>query len=182
MKVRQYQRDLESSGFIDTRILVVLWKHLRLMHLLWCLLKDLDWDNSMVFVGPISLDFQLLFNKEQCRLLIIKPLFSGPFIDKVKAMVFSSSQVCMWELHHKEGEELMLSNCGAGEDSWESLGLQETKSVIPKGNQPWILRTDAEAPVLWLPDVKSCLIGKNLDAGKYWGKEETGATEDKRVE
>ena len=34
MKVRQYQRDLESSGFIDTRILVVLWKHLRLMHLL----------------------------------------------------------------------------------------------------------------------------------------------------
>ena len=58
------------------------------MHLLWCLLKDLDWDNSMVFVGPISLDFQLLFNKEQCRLLIIKTLFSGPFVDKVKAMVF----------------------------------------------------------------------------------------------
>ena len=49
----------------------------------------------------------------------------------------------------------MLLNCGAGEDSRESLGIQEVKSVNPKGNQPWILigRTDAEAemPLLWLP-------------------------------
>ena len=41
----------------------------------------------------------------------------------------------------------MLSNCGAGEDSWKSLWQQEIKPVIPKGNQPWIFigRTDAEA-------------------------------------
>ena len=44
----------------------------------------------------------------------------------VKAMVFSSSHVWMWELDHKESwaKELMLLNCGVGEDSWESLGLE----------------------------------------------------------
>ena len=52
----------------------------------------------------------------------------------------------------------MLSNCGAGEDSWESLELQRDQTS-PKGNQPWTLigRTDAEAetPIFWPPDVKS---------------------------
>ena len=42
-------------------------------------------------------------------------------------------------------------------------------------------RTDAEAPVLWPPDVKSRLIGKDPDAGKDWGQEEKGATEDEMV-
>ena len=60
----------------------------------------------------------------------------------------------------------MLSNCGAGEDFWESLGLQGDQNSNPKGNQLWIFirRTDAEAdsPVLWLPDAKSWLIGKDL--------------------
>ena len=47
-------------------------------------------------------------------------------------------------------EELMLSNCGAREDSWESLDSKEIKPVNPKGNQPWIFigRTEAEAPIL----------------------------------
>ena len=62
---------------------------------------------------------------------------------------------------------------------------KEIKQVNPKGNQPWILigMTDeeAEAPILWLPDVKSQLIGKDPDAGKDWGKEEKGVTEDKMV-
>ena len=46
----------------------------------------------------------------------------------------------MWELDHRRlsAKELMLSNCGAGEDSWESLGCKEIKPVNPKGNQPWI--------------------------------------------
>ena len=62
----------------------------------------------------------------------------------------------------------MLSNCGAGEDSWESLGQKEIKPVNPEGNQPWIFigRTDAEAPILWLLDVKNYLIGEDPDAGK----------------
>ena len=54
------------------------------------------------------------------------------------------------------------------------LDSKETKPVTPKENQPWIFigRTDAkaEAPILWPPDVKSRLIGKDLDAGKYWGQ------------
>ena len=56
------------------------------------------------------------------------------------------------------------------------------KPVNPKGNQPWkfIGRTDneAEAPILWPPDVKSWLTGKDPDAGKDWGQEEKGTTED----
>ena len=80
-------------------------------------------------------------------------------------------------------KKVMLSNCGAGEDPWESFRLQEIKPVNPEGNQHWIFieRTDAEAPVLWPPDVKNRLIGKDPDAGKDWGQEEKGATEDERV-
>ena len=57
------------------------------------------------------------------------------------------------------------------------LDSKEIKPVNPKGNQPWIFtgRTDAEAkaPVLWPPDAKSQLTGKDPDAGKDWGQEET---------
>ena len=81
-------------------------------------------------------------------------------------------------------KELMLSNCGAREDSWEFLGHKEIKPVNPKGNQPWILieMTDAEtgAPVPWPPVAKSWLIGKDPDAGKDWGQEEE-MTEDEIV-
>ena len=62
------------------------------------------------------------------------------------------------------------------------LDLKEIKPASPKGNQSWIFigRTDteAEAPMLWPPDVKSRLIGKDPDAGKDWRQEEKGATED----
>ena len=62
----------------------------------------------------------------------------------------------------------------------------EIKPVNPKGNQPWIFigRTDAEAeaPILWSPDAKSQLTGKQPDAGKDRGQEEKGATEDEMVE
>ena len=79
----------------------------------------------------------------------------------------------------------MFSNCGAGEDSWESLDSKEIKPVHPKGNQPWVFigRTDAEveAPILWPSDVMSQLIGKDPDTGKDWGKEKKGATEDEMV-
>ena len=53
------------------------------------------------------------------------------------------------------------------------------KPVHPKGNQPWILiRTDAEAPILWPPETKNWLIRKDPDAGKDWRQEEKGTTED----
>ena len=69
------------------------------------------------------------------------------------------------------------------EKTFESpLDSREIKSVNPKINQPWIFigRTDAkaEAPILWPPDAKSQLIGKDPDAGK---EQEKGATEDKMV-
>ena len=62
------------------------------------------------------------------------------------------------------------------------MNNKEIKPVNPKGNQPWILigRTDTEAetPILWPPDVKSRLTGKDPDAGKDWGQEEKGMTKD----
>ena len=57
------------------------------------------------------------------------------------------------------------------------------KPVNPKGSQPWIFigRTDAEAPILWSPDVNSRLTGKDPDAGKGWRQKEKGAAEDEMV-
>ena len=79
-------------------------------------------------------------------------------------------------------KELILSNSGAGEDSWELLS-REIKAVNPKGNQPWLFigRTyaDAEAPILGPPDAKSWLIGKDC-AEKDW-RQEKGVTEDEMV-
>ena len=76
----------------------------------------------------------------------------------------------------------MLLNCGVGE---HSPGLQGDPLVHPKGNQSWIFiaRTDAEAetPVLWPPDAKNWLIGKDPDAGKGWRQEDKGMTEDEMV-
>ena len=59
------------------------------------------------------------------------------------------------------------------------------KPVNPKGNQPWIfirrIDDEAEARILWLPDVKSWLIGKDPGADKDWGQDEKGATEDEMI-
>ena len=94
----------------------------------------------------------------------------------------------MWELDHKES--WVLKNwCFWNvvlEKSLESpLDCKEIQTVNPKGNQSWIFieRTDAEAetPILWPPDVKSWLIGKDPDAGEDWGQEEKGMTEDEVV-
>ena len=71
-------------------------------------------------------------------------------------------------------EELMILNCGVGEDSWESLDCKEIQPVHSKGNQSggFIGRTDAKAetPILWSPHVKSWLIGKDSDVGGIGGR------------
>ena len=101
---------------------------------------------------------------------------------------FSSRHVWMWELDYKESWAL---------NSWcfltvvlvktleSPLDCKEIKPVHPKENQSWIFigRTDAEAetPILWPPDVKNWLTGKDPDAGKDWGQEEKGTTEDEMV-
>ena len=90
----------------------------------------------------------------------------------------------MWELDHKEGRALKnwRFRIAILEEAPESPLDSKIKLVNPKGNQPWIFigTTDAEteAPILWPPDVKSQLIGKDADAGKDWGQEEKGVTED----
>ena len=92
-------------------------------------------------------------------------------------MFFFSSHVWMWELDHKEGWALTnwCFQTVVLEKTLESLGQQEIQPVNPKGNQPWIFvgRTNAqaEALILWLPDVKSWLR-KNPDAGKDWRQKE----------
>ena len=92
----------------------------------------------------------------------------------------------MWELDHKEGWALK-NWCFwpvALEKILESpLDNKEIQPASPKGNQSWIFigRTNAEAPILWPPDSKSQLTGKDPDAGKDWGQEEKGGTEDELV-
>ena len=101
---------------------------------------------------------------------------------------FSSGHAWMWELDHKEGWApknwcfwtVVLEKTLEG-----PLNCKEIQPVNPKGNQPWIFigRTDAEAeaPILWPPDAKSWLTGKDPDAGKDRRQEEKGTTEDEMV-
>ena len=65
------------------------------------------------------------------------------------------------------------------------LDSKEIKPVNPKRNLPWIIirKPDVEAkvPILWPPDMKRCLTGKDPDAGKDWRQEEKGQAEDEMV-
>ena len=101
----------------------------------------------------------------------------------VKALFFPIV-MWMWELDYKESWALknwcfwalML------EDLERPLDCKEIYPVHPKGDQFWVFigRTDAEVetPILWPPDMKSWLIGKDPDAGKDWRREEKGTTKD----
>ena len=97
---------------------------------------------------------------------------------------FSSGHVWMWELDCEEGWE--PKNCfwtAVLEKTLESpLDCKEIQTVHSDGDQPWDFfgRNDAkaEAPVLWPPHEKSWLTEKDFDAGRDWGQEEKGTTED----
>ena len=101
---------------------------------------------------------------------------------------FSRGHVWMWEL---DGEESWVPKDWCFwtmvlDKTLESpLDCKEIQPVHPKGDLSWVFtgRTDAEAetPILWPPDVKSWLVGKDPDAGKDWGQEEKGTTEDEMV-
>ena len=79
----------------------------------------------------------------------------------------------------------MLLSYGVEKIRESPLDYKEIQPFHPKGDQSWVFigRTDVEAetPVLWPPDVKNGLIGKDLDAGKDWRKEEKGMTENEMV-
>ena len=109
--------------------------------------------------------------------------YNGP---SCQSYGFSSIHVWMWELVHKESwvvnnwcfQTVVLENV------LESpLVSKEIQPVQPKGDQSWIFigRTDAEAetPILWPPDVKNWLTGKDPDAGKDWMQEEMETIDDK---
>ena len=103
-------------------------------------------------------------------------------------MVFFSSHVWMWELDYKEGwvpKNWCFWTVVLKKTLESPLDCKEITPVNPKWNQSWIFigKTDAEAeaPILWLPDVKSQLTRKDPDAGKDWGQEEKGMTEDEIV-
>ena len=98
---------------------------------------------------------------------------------------FSSSHIWIWELEYKES--WMPNNwcfwTVVLEKTLESpLDCKDIQPVHPKGDPSWVFigRTDAEAetPILWPPHAKSWLVGKDPDAGKDWGQEEKGTTED----
>ena len=100
---------------------------------------------------------------------------------------FSSSHVWMWVLDYKESWALKywcFSTAVLKKTLESPLDCKESQPVHPKGNQSWgfIGRTDVEAetPILWPPDVKSWLIGKDPDAGKDW-RQEKRTREDEMV-
>ena len=92
---------------------------------------------------------------------------------------FSSSHAWVWELEHKESwvpKNWWFWTVVLEKTLESPLDCKEIKPVNPRRNQSWIFigRTDAEAeaPILWPPDVKNWLVGKDPDAGKDWRQEE----------
>ena len=136
---------------------------------------------------------------KRCLLLWRKPMTKWDSILKsrdstlltkvrlVKAMVFPVI-MCgyeSWSIKKAEHQELMFLNCGVGEDSWESLGLQgdpispsERKSVLNIQWKDWCWSRNSNTLA---PGVKNWVIWKDPDVGKDWRWEEKGTTEDEMV-
>jgi len=122
------------------------------------------------------------------HLILCRPLLL-PHSIFLSMRVFSSSHVWMWELDYKESWELKnwcFWTVVLGVVTNESLlDCKEIQPVNPKGDQSWVFigRTDAEAetPILWPPDAKNWLTGKDPHAEKDWMREEKGTTEDEMV-
>ena len=141
---------------------------------------------AMKLKNAYSLEEKLVTNLDS--ILKSRDITLPTKVHLVKALVFPSSHVWMWELDCKES--WVLKNwyfwTVVLEKTLESLmDIREIQPVNPKGDQSWVFigRTDAKAqtPILWPPHVKSWLVGKDLDAGKDWGQEEKGTTEDEIV-
>ena len=110
------------------------------------------------------------------------------FVNKglsIQGYGFSSGHVWMWELDCKENwvpKNWCFWTVVLEETLESPLDCKEIKPIHPKRDQSWLFigRTDveAESPILWPPHVKSWLVGKDPDAGRDWGQEEKGTTED----
>ena len=144
---------------------------------------DSDWSNEINTLAP----WKKSYDQPRQHIKKQRHYFANKGASN-QSYGFSSSHVWMWELDYKEDRapknwyfwtvvlEKTLESC---------LDCKEILLVHPKGSQFWIFigRTDAEAetPILWPPDTKSWLIGKNPDAGEDWKQEEKGTTEDEMV-
>ena len=164
---------------------------------------EIDWEtvSDFIFLGSkITADGDCSHEITRCLLLGRKVMTNLDSILKVRditlltkvcivrAMIFFSSHVWIWELAHEENwaPENWCFWTMVLEKTLESpLDSKEIKPVPLKGNQSWIFigrtEAEAEAPILWPPDMKNRLIGKDPDAGKDWRQEEKGMTEDKMV-
>ena len=128
----------------------------------------------------------LLLGREAMTILdrVLKSNERHHFVDKglySQKYGFSSSHVRMAEMQHKEGwapKDWCFQNVVLEKTLKSPLDCKVIKPVNPKGNQPWIFigrfDAEAEAPILWLPNVKSWLIGKDPDAGKIEGRRRRG--------
>ena len=150
-------------------------------------------------VSKITADFYFSHEIKRCLLLERKVMTNLDSILKSRDMTlptkvhsqsygFSSSHAWMWELDYKEGwapKNWCFWSMVLKKTFESPLDCKEIQPVHPKGDQSWVFlgRTDAKAetPILKPPDVKSWLIWKDPDAGKDWGQEEKGMTEDKMV-
>ena len=101
---------------------------------------------------------------------------------------FPGSHIWIWVLDYKESwapKNWCFWTVVLEKTPESPLDCKEIQPVNPKGNQSWIFirRTDieAETPILWPPDAKNWLIGKDPDAGKDWRQEEKGTTQDEMV-
>ena len=109
-------------------------------------------------------------------------------VSLVKAMVFPVVMYGCWELDYKESwapKNWRFWTVVLEKTLESPLDCKEIQPVHSKGDQSWVFigRNDAKAetPVLWPPDAKSWLIGKDSVAGRDWGQEEKGTTEDEMV-
>ena len=94
----------------------------------------------------------------------------------------------MWELDHKEGwvpKNWCFQTVVLEKTLDSPLDSKEIQLVHSKGDESWVFiggtDVEAETPILWPPDAKSWLTGKDPDAGKYWRQEEKGVTEDEMI-
>ena len=136
------------------------------------------WNKKMLTPWKESYDQPRQHIKKQRHYFVNKCLASEGY-------GFSSSHVWMWELDSKESwvpKNWYFWTVVLVKTLESPLDCREIQPVHLKGGQSWgcIGRTDAEpeAPILWPPHVKSWLIGKDPDAGRGWGQEEKGTTED----
>ena len=163
---------------------------------IWCsgsalLFGDFPHKKQVLYFLSITINISWLptLPREIQKVLMIKLYITLPTkVHLVKTMIFSSGHLWMWGLDCEKS--WVLKNwcfwIVVLEKTLESpLDCKEIKPVHPKGNQSWILieRTDAEGEIsiLWPPDAKNQLIGKDSEAGKDWRWKEKGTTEDEIV-